>query len=277
MIVTSAVHSIEDSRADIEKAKTSFGKTDLFQFKDKKVNEYLYGGFGSTTDFEIVVVAGKSNIGKSLFTQNMILTALRSKRRVAYICLEDSKRNTIARLEKMIPQKELLLADKLIFTEEDTREIYTVDDALNFIEYLYEVENCELVVLDHLQFLIESIDRKELAKLDDNNLQRYLMRKMNRTMKLNQKTLVLVSHVNKRSEKDSELLDMIIGSSSIVQAATKVIYLNKDVNNDLCMNLIKSRYTKRQDEPLTFEYDADTLELKAKTYIKSGVINGELR
>ena len=103
------------------------------------------------------------------------------------------------------------------------------------------------------------------------------MRKMNRTMKLNQKTLVLVSHVNKRSEKDSELLDMIIGSSSIVQAATKVIYLNKDVNNDLCMNLIKSRYTKRQDEPLTFEYDADTLELKAKTYIKSGVINGELR
>lgn len=277
MIVTSTVHSIEDSREEIEQAKTSFGRTDLFQFRDSKVNEYLYGGFGSKTDFEIVVVAGKSNIGKSLFTQNMILTAFRSKRRVAYICLEDSKRNTIARLEKMIPSQELLLADKLIFTEEDTQEIYTVEDALNFISYLYEVENCELVVLDHLQFLIESIDRKELAKLDDNNLQRYLMRKMNRTMKLNQKTLVLVSHVNKRSEKDSELLDMIIGSSSIVQAATKVIYLNKDVNNDLCMNLIKSRYTKRQDEPLTFEYDMNTLELKAKTYIKSGAINGELR
>lgn len=184
-------------------------------------------------------------------------------------------KNTIARLEKMIDPGIFQQADKLIFTEEDVREIYTIEDALDFIEYLYEVENVELVVLDHLQFLQESIDRNGL-KVDENNLSRILMRKMNRMMKLNQKTLILVSHVNKRSEKDSELLDMIIGSSAIVQASTKVLYLSKDENNDLNLQLIKSRYTKRQDEPLIFEYDDNTLEVRAKVYYKTEGVTNEL-
>lgn len=275
MISHNVAHSVENTRDEIERAKSSFGKTDLFQFRDQKINEYLYGGFGSTTDFELVTVAGKTNIGKSLFTQNMLLTAIRSKRRFAYICLEDSMKNTIARLERMIDPNIFRNADKLIFTEEDVREMYTIDDALDFISYLYEVENVELVVLDHLQFLQESIDRNKL-NLDDNNLSRYLMRKMNRMMKLNQKTLVLVSHVNKRSEKETELLDMIIGSSAIVQASTKVLYLSKDKNNDLNLQLIKSRYTKRRDDPLVFEYDPDSLEVKVKSYLKTEVAANEL-
>lgn len=275
MISHNVAHSVENVRGEIERAKTSFGVTDLFKFRDPKINEYLHGGFGSSTDFELITVAGKTNIGKSLFTQNMLLAAIRAKKRFAYICLEDSMKNTIARLEKMIDPGIFQQADKLIFTEEDVREIYTIEDALDFIEYLYEIENVELVVLDHLQFLQESIDRNGL-KVDENNLSRILMRKMNRMMKLNQKTLILVSHVNKRSEKDSELLDMIIGSSAIVQASTKVLYLSKDENNDLNLQLIKSRYTKRQDEPLVFEYDDNTLEVRAKVYYKTEGVTNEL-
>lgn len=275
MITRPVAQSVENIRAEIDKAQTSFGRTDLFQFKDKKINDYLYGGFGSSTDFELITVAGKSNVGKSLFTQNMLLSAIRSKRRFAYICLEDSMKNTIARLERMIDPNVFRMADKLIFTEEDVKEMYTIEDALDFIDYLYEVENVELVVLDHLQFLQESLDRRNL-NVDDNNLARVLMRKMNRMMKLNQKTLVLVSHVNKRSEKETDPLDMILGSSAIVQASTKVIYLTKDENHELNMHLIKSRYTKRQDDPLIFEYDDKTLELRSKNYYKTEGATNEL-
>lgn len=275
MIINSSFSSIENYRDEIEVAKTNFGRTDLFKFRDPKINEYFYGGFGTPTDFEVITMAGKSGIGKTLFTQNMMIAAIDKGVRFAYICLEDSMKNTLARLERMISPEVLKRADKLIFTEENTRELYTLDQALEFISYLYEVENCELVVLDHLQFLMESIDREKL-KLDDNNLQRFLMRKLNRTMKLNHKTLVLVSHVNKRSEKDSDLLDMIIGSSAIVQASTKVIYLSRNKDGELSIQLIKSRYTKRQEEPLPIVYDSNTLELRAETYVKESGGSDEL-
>lgn len=214
------------------------------------------------------IVLHNTNVGKTLFTQNMILPIINQGKRFAYFLLEDSVKGTMARLEKIIDPEIFRKADKLIFTEEDTKDLYKIGDALDIIEYMFSVENCEVVIIDHLQFLFESIERVgDLNLRDDNGMQRYIMRKLNRIAKLHQKTLICVSHVNKSSAETTDMLDMIIGSSALVQAATQVFFLqNKE--GDLTLNMIKSRYTKKEYDPLYITYD-ENLRLKVDDKIKS--------
>lgn len=271
MINSKVVHSIENYRADIEETKRSFGTADLFKFEDPGINTYTHGGFGSPTDFNLILVTGKTGIGKSLLTQNMIKAVVKAKKRFAYLVLEDSMGETMARLEQIIDEREFRQADKLVFTEEDTRDLYKIGDALDIMEYLFEDENCDVIVLDHLQFLFESIDRTgDLSLRDENSLQRFIMRKLNRITKLEKKTLICVSHVNKQNEESSDLLDMIVGSSALAQAATQIFYLSKLKTGEMTFQMIKSRYTKKENEPLYVEYDKN-LRLKVATYMKEDV------
>ena len=113
-----------------------------------------------------------------------------------------------------------------------------------------------VLILDHLQFLFESIDQEK--NHDQIFTQRYLMRKINKIVKLRGKTLICVSHVNKGSEKDNNPLDLVIGSSSLVQAATNVIYIKND-EDGIRIQMPKSRYTKRRlaSEELHIQYDSN--------------------
>lgn len=249
-----SISAIENSRSEIEQALIHAGKTDLYHFTDAKLNEFFFGGFGHQSAFTFYIVTGKTNTGKSMFVQNMIAGVVESGKRWAYLVLEDSRIDTFARLEKIIGKEKLIKADKIIETEEDVEDLYSVEDALDHIEYLYDVENCEVVFLDHLQFLFESIDQDK--KTDPIFQQRYLMRKLNKIVKLRNKTLICVSHVNKGSEKDNNPLDLVIGSSSLVQAATNVIYIKND-EDGIRVQMPKSRYTKRRlaSEELHIQYD----------------------
>jgi len=272
MINSKVVHSIENYRKDIEKAKESFGRADLFKFEDPKINEYTHGGFGSPSDFNLIIATGKTNVGKSLFIQNMIKSVIKTEKRFAYLVLEDSMGETMARLEQIINPTEFQEADKLVFTEEDTKDLYKIGDAIDIMEYLFEIENCDVIILDHLQFLFESIERTgDLSLRDDNGMQRFIMRKLNRITKLEKKTLICVSHVNKQSEESGDLLDLIVGSSALAQAATQIFYLSKLKSGELTMQMIKSRYTKKENEPLYIEFN-DHLQLQVATYLKEGEI-----
>ena len=249
-----SVSAIENSRKEIEQALVHAGKTDLFHFIDPRLDEFFFGGFGHQSAFTFYIVAGKTNTGKSMFVQNMIAGVVESGKRWAYLVLEDSRIDTFARLEKIIGKEKLIQSDKIIETEEDVEDLYSVEDALDHIEYLYDVENCEVVFLDHLQFLFESIDQDK--KTDPIFQQRYLMRKLNKIVKLRNKTLICVSHVNKGSEKENNPLDLIIGSSALSQAATNVIYIKND-EDGIRVQMPKSRYTKRRlaSEELYIQYD----------------------
>lgn len=249
-----SVSAIENSREEIEKALLYSGRTDLYHFIDSRLDEFFFGGFGSQHAFTFYIVTGKTNAGKSMFVQNMIAGIVASGKRWAYLVLEDSRVDTFARLQKIVGKDELLKSDKIIETEEDVQDLYTVNDALDHIEYLFDVENCDVVIVDHLQFLFESID--EDKKHDTNFTQRYLMRKINKIVKTRGKTLICVSHVNKGSEKDNNPLDLVIGSSALVQAATNVIYIKND-EDGIRVQMPKSRYTKRRlaSEEIHIQYD----------------------
>lgn len=251
-----SVSAIENSRKEIEKALEYAGRTDLYHFEDPKLDEFFFGGFGHQSAFTFYIVTGKTNSGKSMFVQNMIAGVINSGKRFAYIVLEDSRIDTYSRLERIVGKEKLLRADKIIETEEDVEDLYSVEDTLEHIEYLFDVENCDVVILDHLQFLFESIDQDKTH--DQIFTQRYLMRKINKIVKLRNKTLICVSHVNKGSEKDNNPLDLVIGSSSLVQAATNVIYIKND-EDGIRVQMPKSRYTKRRlaSEELHIQYDSN--------------------
>ena len=251
-----SVSAIESSRKEIEQSLIHSGRTDLYQFVDPKLNEFFFGGFGSQSAFTFYIVTGKTNSGKSMFVQNMIAGVVEKGKRWAYVVLEDSRVDTYARLERIIGKEKLIHANKIIETEEDVEDLYTVEDALKHIEYLFDVENCDIVFIDHLQFLFESIDQDK--NRDQIFTQRYLMRKINKIVKLRGKTLVCVSHVNKGSEKDNSPLDLVIGSSSLVQAATNVVYIKND-EDGVRVQMPKSRYTRRRlaSEELYIQFDTN--------------------
>lgn len=263
-----SISAIENSKKEIEEALKYSGKTDLYHFADPRLDEFFFGGFGSRHAFTFYIVTGKTNTGKSMFVQNMIAGIVKAGVRWAYLVLEDSRADTFARLEKIIGKEELIHANKIIETEEDVEDLYSVDDALNHIEYLYDVENCDVVILDHLQFLFESIDQDKSH--DQNFMQRYLMRKINKIVKTRNKTLICVSHVNKGSEKDNNPLDLVIGSSSLVQAATNVIYIKND-EDGIRVQMPKSRYTKRRlsSEEKHIRYD-ENLRLLVDDCVEEG-------
>lgn len=249
-----SVSALENSRKDVEKALLFTGKTDLYHFKEPRLNEFFYGGFGHQSAFTFYIVTGKTGASKSLFVQNMIAGIVEKGVRWGYLVLEDSRVDTLSRLERIIGKDKLLHSNKIIETEEDVEDLYTVNDALDHIEYLFDTENCEVVIIDHLQFLFESIDQDK--KHDQMFTQRFLMRKINKIVKLRNKTLICVSHVNKGSEKDNSPLDLVIGSSSLVQAATNLIYIKND-EDGIRVQMPKSRYTRRRmaSEELHIQYD----------------------
>lgn len=251
-----SVSAMENSRKEIESALIHAGRTDLYHFRDPKLDEFFFGGFGSQSAFTFYIVTGKTNTGKSLFVQNMIAGIVEKGVRWGYLVLEDSRVDTLSRLERIVGREKLRHSNKIIETEEDVEDLYSVDDALDHIEYLFDVENCDVVIIDHLQFLFESLDQDK--NYDQIFTQRFLMRKMNKSVKIRNKTLICVSHVNKGSEKDNSPLDLVIGSSSLVQAATNVIYIKND-EDGIRVQMPKSRYTKRRlaSEELHIQYDSN--------------------
>lgn len=218
-------------------------------------------------------VAHNTGLGKSTFVLNMAAALLEQNIRFCLLSLEDDGGSTLVRLENIIRDEEKInkmyaTINKTWFlrTEEDVKDEYTIDEALDYISKIYDY-GVEVVFLDHIQFFVESIDRRSIAKMDDNNLSRYIHRKLNHTVKLKNKTLVLVSHVRKGEESEN-LNDMFLGSSALAQAATKILYLKreKDSNDIISLQMTKTRYTKFQTDKIYLKRDG--MRLNATNFIK---------
>lgn len=255
------------------KARKDFGLTNKFSFGDDRLDDYCGGGYGKDGAFEIVLIGATTGLGKSTFVLNMAAALLEQNVRFCLLSLEDDGGSTLVRLENIIRDEEKInkmyaTINKTWFlrTEEDVKDEYTIDEALDYISKIYDY-GVDVVFLDHIQFFVESIDRRSIAKMDDNNLSRYIHRKLNHTVKLKNKTLVLVSHVRKGEESEN-LNDMFLGSSALAQAATKILYLKreKDSNDIISLQMTKTRYTKFQTDKIYLKRDG--MRLNATNFIK---------
>lgn len=228
-------------------ARKTWGRTDLYSTGDGKLDTYLGGGFGRQNGYEIVLLYGQTGVGKSTVGLNMIAPAISEGIKIGLLILEDDMPDVNNRLLDILGKEKYLemvvnSQNILCLPEEAMTKSWNLQDLLTYIEDWFTDLNVDLILLDHLQFAFENA---EMAKQENEYIaQRIFMQKLNQLMKRLNKTIILVSHVNKAH--GSKGMDKIIGSGAIAQAATKVIEVaDSDVQNEIEINMRKSRFTKK--------------------------------
>lgn len=246
MAITKRRMYIGDYYDEALSSKRSYGKTSLFSTGNSALDTYIGGGYGRENGYEIVVLYGPTGIGKSTVGLNMISSAITDGRKVGLLVLEDSMPDVSNRLEQILTleqyQKMNVQQNVLCLPDEALEKSWTLADLLEYIEEWFTYDKADVIFLDHLQFAYENAE--SIKGENEYIAQRVFMQKLNQLIKKLNKTIILVSHVNKTN--GAKGMDKIVGSGSIVQAATKVIEIGEgDVVDSINFTLRKSRFTKR--------------------------------
>ena len=230
----------------------NYGKTTLYKFIDDEINNRIGGGISMPNATNIILIYGVSGSGKSTVALNIIASAIRIHKKNALLLLEDDPGIATYKLMKMVGEQTLQQARDYssIFGPDQVKTSYSKKDALELIEKLFK-DGYDLVVIDHLQFLFEATSEPK----DEYQAQRVFIRELNRISKIYQKTIVLVSHVNKTAQSMGYSLDSTTGSNSVGQVATKALAIYRNEDKQLCMRLEKSRYTKNYWDDIPIEFD----------------------
>lgn len=232
-------------------ALKSTGKTDFYKFEDPIINSHIGGGFGKANDFEILMIFGETGVGKSRLMLNCLAAAIKKKVAIRYLLLEDSIGETMVRLSHIISEKEMFEADCEMLTPEHLKDKYEPKLLLEFIEETFAKDEIDILFIDHIQFAFEGTTAVNDFKSEVEK-HRWIMKRINAICNKYKKTIVLSSHTNK---SDSEGLNKILGSSALQQAATKVIEIKRDKNEQYFLHCWKSRGTRYtyEDIPIKFE------------------------
>lgn len=241
--------------------KKTWGRTDLYSTGQPVLDKYFHGGFGRKDGYEIVVLYGPTGIGKSTVALNFLAPAIRDGVKVGLLVLEDDMADVSNRLSQVLTENEYRKMNAsqtvLCLPEDALVRAWNLDDLLKYIEDWFD-EGVELILLDHLQFAFENAE--SIKGENEYIAQRIFMQKLNQLMKQKNKTIILVSHVNKAT--GAKGMDRIVGSGSIAQAATKVIEVGEEKGMTDCirLELRKSRFTKRPGYHYTMKMIDSRLE-----------------
>lgn len=246
MTLSKQVVYIGDFLEEAQKLSKSFGFTDLFSTGHSELDRYLGYGFGRKDGYEIVLLYGPTGIGKSTVGLNFLAPAINQGKKVGLLILEDDMPDVSNRFAHILSPTQyhaMNESDKILCLPDDAlSKSWTLDDLLVYIEDWFVNQGVDLVFLDHLQFAFEGAE--SIKGENEYRSQRIFMRNLNQLLKRTKKTIVLVSHVNKAT--GAKGMEKIVGSSSIAQAATKVIEIADDEMDDVIrLHLRKSRFTAR--------------------------------
>lgn len=232
-----------DTLIDVAKqSMNDWGKTDLYSTGDPILDEYLGGGYGRPSGYEVITIFGDTGMNKSTLATSLILDPAANGTQIAYFALEDDPKDVVKRIIVQCEGDEDKLkkiTSNILFMPEN--DGYTLDMMAEAIEKIFAV--ADIVVVDPLQFIFEaSVTEKGETEF---NRQRLFMRKMNNVMKHTNKTLIIVSHTSKGGGKNNSKtgLDKIIGSSAVAQVSTKVLEIDRKEDGVQGVRLWKTRFT----------------------------------
>jgi predicted ATP-dependent serine protease len=226
-------------------AEKNWGRTDLYSTGQPVLDRYFSGGFGRKNGYEIVLMYGQTGVGKSTVALNFMADAIRSGVKVGMLVLEDDMTDVSNRLKHILGDTDyakMNTTDNVRCLPEDAmNKKWNLPDLIEYIGAWYS-DGIDLILLDHLQFAFENAE--SIKGENEWNAQRIFMQDLNQLMKRVQKTVILISHMNKAN--GSKGMDRIVGSGSLAQAATKVIeIMDGDVPGTIELQLRKSRFTAR--------------------------------
>lgn len=234
-----------------KKAEETFGRTPLYKFFDPKINELLGGGLAKPNATNIILVYGGTGVGKTLLTLNILASAIREKKRFGHILLEDDVEEIYNRFKRIVDKpSDIFKQYHALLGPEKTKEQFTQQEALNYLEWWYRDLGIDIIVLDHIQFMFES----SADGSQDNEWirQRKFVQEINALVKKYKRTLVLVSHVKKGADMS---LDSTTGSNAIPQVATKTLAIYRNATGQLCLKQDKTRYTKPYFDEIPIRFD----------------------
>lgn len=241
---------LDDYYEAADKLAGSFGRTDQFTTGITALDAYLGGGYGVEDGYEIMVVFGETGVGKSTLTMNLIATEAVKGTKIGYMILEDDVRHSVLRLRNIVGDEGMSQIKAhhsiRVVPKEMLKTMWKLDEILKWIRINAE-QGVKLFVIDHLQFIFENA--VEEAK-NEWHQQRKFMRDLNSLLDEVHATVIIVSHVNKGTDKDKGL-NRIIGSSGIAGAASKIIGIFREQSgNGLEVQLLKSRHTDDNKGPI---------------------------
>lgn len=242
---------LRDFKEEAEKLRADYGFTRRFSTGSDSLDDYLGGGYGRKNGYEMVLLFGPTKIGKSMIALNFLKEPIKNGDRVGLLTLEDAGADVYIRVTDIIgaeaTRERILQGDTVhIMKPEDLLKSWKLNDLLDMIEEWFVVRKLDVILLDHLQFAFEGAEA--IKGENEYTTQRVFMQKLNQLMKRINKTIILVSHVNKDS--NSRGTNKIVGSGSIAQGATKLIEINRD-GETVTMRMWGSRFTKTPAENYT--------------------------
>lgn len=248
MGLTKQIVYIGDFYEEAQKRRKTWGTTSLYSTGSPDIDNYLGGGFGREEGYEIVLLYGPTGIGKSTVALNMIAQAIALKTNVGLLVLEDDMPDVVTRLQAVMSPKDFTNAVSgthvRCLPDNALTKSWNLNDLLKYIEDWFD-DGIDLILLDHLQFAFENA---ESVKGENEYIaQRVFMQRLNQVIKQRNKTIILVSHMNKANTAKG--MDRIVGSGALAQAATKVIEISKvkDMKQTIEFNMHKSRFTPTPD------------------------------
>lgn len=246
-MITKQIVYIGDFYEKAQESKGSFGITNLYSTGHRSLDKYLGGGFGRKDNYEILLLYGPTGVGKSLVALNFLVPGILANKRIGLMVLEDEMADVSVRLNFILGNSDyakMNAANNVIcIPEEALIKAWKLSDLLELIEIWFSKLEIDIILLDHLQFAFEGAEA--IRGENEYVAQRVFMQQLNQLMKRMKKTIILVSHVSKGKIKG---MDQVVGSSAIVQAATKVIEVDKD-GHDMKLRLWKSRFTTTPTYP----------------------------
>lgn len=223
---SAAVDHIRNYSELWNKYKDHDEKTDHYQFDDPEINNILGGGIGRVGSFELCLIYGSSGAGKSVLAENLVWLAARKHEKICLMSLENDPAQTYGQLEKIFGDNDLLNRCNMEFIgRESLKEGFTIEDVGSEIRRLYNEAMCDIVVIDHIQEILDLATKMNDKEMPANDKVRKFMQEVQDAVSENRKTLVLVAHTNKSKIGGME---GIYGSSALYQKATTVIEINKD-------------------------------------------------
>jgi predicted ATP-dependent serine protease len=250
---------LTDFDEETDKLEKNWGFTNRYSFGDVALDTYFSGGFGRQNGYEIVLLFGDTGIGKSTFGLNMILDPILKGANVGLLMLEDDGADVNGKLRRMLGRDVLRQHRQQIhFTPSEVvsgKKLWGLEDLLDLIESWFVERKMDIILLDHLQFAFESA--VSLKGENEYNEQRVFVRKLNYLVRTYNKTIIMVSHVNKNA--GAKGMQKVMGSAGIAGSATKTIEIRKDGDTSGVMlaRLWKSRFTSTPDHDRAFRYDAN--------------------
>lgn len=228
-----------------DKAAKNNGITDLYPTDDPVLNEYLGGGIGRQSGYEVVLIFGPTGSFKSTLALNLAAPAIRQNKKVALWILEDAPEDVYNRLRSILGEDVKTYYNTWLLA--DQSQGYTITQAKSQLEQI--LNTADVLLLDHLEYLFSgSVGEPERDKWTK---QEMFMRNINNIVKNSGKTVILVQHTNKSL---GEGMDQIKGSSALQQTATKVLSIKKISN--------ESKSIKQYDEKAWSDrYNGNTLTI----------------